>query len=80
MGQMRYMKEVLKHFNIEECKPVGTSFDVNSKLLKLLDEEFGNVQGELQGIPYNVGVEIFMYAIMGTNIDLTFVVSIMRNL
>ena len=49
------MEEVLKHFNIEECKPVGTSFDVNSKLLKLSDEEFENVQGEMKGISCNMG-------------------------
>lgn len=33
MGQM---EAVLKHFNIEECKPIGTPFDVTSKLVKIL--------------------------------------------
>jgi len=24
MSQSKYMEEVLKHFNMEECKPIGT--------------------------------------------------------
>ena len=47
---MSYVEEVLKHFNMEECKPVGTLFNVNSKLLKLLDEKFENVQREMEDI------------------------------
>ena len=32
MNQKSYIEEVLKRFNMEECKPVGTLFDVNLKL------------------------------------------------
>jgi hypothetical protein len=39
MNQKSYIKKILKHVNMEECKPVGTPFDVNSKLLKLSDED-----------------------------------------
>jgi hypothetical protein len=45
---------VLKRFNMEECKPIGTLLDVNSKLLKLTEEEFQGIQEEMQGIPYTV--------------------------
>jgi hypothetical protein len=31
---------VLKRFNMEECKPIGTPLDVNFKLLKLTEKEF----------------------------------------
>ena len=44
MNQSSYIEEVLKRFNMKECKPIEYLFDVNSKLLKLLDEEFMNVQ------------------------------------
>ena len=44
MNQRSYIEQVLKRFNMEKCKPVGTLFDANSKLLKLLDEKFENVQ------------------------------------
>ena len=43
MNHKSYIEEVIKRFNIEECKLVGSSLDANSKLLKLSDEEFENV-------------------------------------
>ena len=56
MNQMSSIEEVLKSFNMKEYKPVGTLFDANSKLLKILDEEFGNVQKKkMEGVPYNAG-------------------------
>jgi hypothetical protein len=44
MSKSKYMEEVLKRFNMEECKPIGTPLDVNSKLLKLTEEEFQGIQ------------------------------------
>ncbi len=48
MSQSKYIEEVLKRFNMEECKPIGTPLDVNSKLLKLMEEEFQGIQEEMQ--------------------------------
>ena len=50
-----YIEEVLKRFNMEECKLIGTPFDENLRLLKLSDEEFGNVRREMEGVPYKAG-------------------------
>ncbi len=47
MSQSKYTEEVLKRFNMEECKPIGTPLDVNSKLLKLTEEEFQGIQEEM---------------------------------
>ena len=33
MNEKSYIEEILKRFNKEKCIPVGTPFDVNSKLL-----------------------------------------------
>ena len=52
MSQTSYIEEVLRRFNMEDCKPVATPSDANFKLLKLLDEEFGNVKMEMEGVPY----------------------------
>ena len=38
-------------------------FDVNSKLLNLLYEEFLNVQREMKGVSYKGGVGSLMYTI-----------------
>jgi hypothetical protein len=51
ISQSKYIEEVLKRFNMEECKPIGTPLDVNSKLLKLTEKEFQGIQEEMQGIP-----------------------------
>ncbi len=75
MSQRNYIEEVLKRFNMEDCKPVGTPFDANSKLLKFSDEEFGNVQIEMEGVPYKAAVGSLMYAMVGTRPDLAFAVS-----
>jgi hypothetical protein len=75
MSQSKYIEEVLKRFNMEECKPIGTPLDVNSKLLKLTEEEFQGIQEEMQGIPYKAAVGSLMYAMVGTRPDLAFPVS-----
>ncbi len=62
VSNRKYIEEVLKRFNMEECKPIGTPLDLNSKLLKLMEEEFQGIQEEMQGIPYKVAVGSLMYA------------------
>jgi hypothetical protein len=75
MSQTSYIKEVLRRFNMEDCKPVATPSDANFKLLKLSDEKFGNVQMEMEGVPYKAAVGSLMYAMVATRPDLTFTVS-----
>lgn len=75
MSQRKYLEEVLKHFNIEDCKPIGTPLDVNSKLLKLLDKEYAHIQAKMEGIPCKAAVGSLIYAIIGTLADLAFLVS-----
>jgi hypothetical protein len=80
MSQSKYIEEVLKRFNMEECKPIGTPLDVNSKLLKLTEEEFQGIQEEMQGIPYKAVVGSLMYAMVGKQSDLAFPVSMVSQL
>ena len=77
MNQKSYIEEILKRFNMDECKPVGNPFDVNSKLFKLSDEEFMNVQREIEGVPYKAGVGSVMYAMVATRVNIAFAVSMM---
>ena len=72
MNQMSYIDEVFKRFNMQECKPIGTLFNANFKLFKKLDEEFGNVQREMEGVPYKAGVGSLMYAMLATRADIAF--------
>lgn len=49
---MRYIKKVLNCFNMEKCTSIVTPSNVNSRLLRLLKQELGNVQGEMEGNSY----------------------------
>ena len=60
---------------MEECKPVGTRFDVNPKLLKLSNEEFINVQREMESVSYKAKVGSLMYAMVATRANIAFTVS-----
>jgi hypothetical protein len=50
---------------------------VNSKLLKFSDDEFGNVQKKMEGVPYMVGVGSLMYAMLAMRFDIAFAMSIL---
>jgi hypothetical protein len=43
MNKRSYIEEVLKRFDMEDCKPVKILFDVNSKMLKHPDEKYASV-------------------------------------
>ena len=75
MNQRSYSKKVLKRFNMKDCKPVGNPFDANSKLLNLVNEEFRNLQREIESVPYKAGVGSLIYAMVDMRADLAFAVS-----
>ena len=76
MNQHKYLEEVLKRFNMEECKAIGTPLDTHEKLPKLTNEEFEEVRAEMQGVPYKSAVGCLMYAMVATRPDLAFPVSV----
>lgn len=47
INQSKYIEEVLKQFNMEEFKLIGTPLYMNSKLLKLMEEEFKEIEREI---------------------------------
>ena len=75
MNQKSYIKDILRCFNMEKCKPVGTPFDVNSKLLRLSDEGFMNVQRKMEVVLYKAGIGSLMYAMVSKRADIAFAVS-----
>lgn len=75
MSQKRHIEEILKRFNMEKCKLVEIPFNVKSILLRLWDEEFGNVQSKIEDILYNMVIESLMYTIVSMRINLAFAVS-----
>ena len=66
---------VLKYFNMKECKPVGTPFNANLKLLKMSNEEFGNVERKNGRCFIQDRVGSLMHVMVGMKVDLAFAVS-----
>lgn len=64
---------MLKNINMKECQLVGSPFDVNSSLLKYLDEELQNVHDKQIACKVNIGS--YMYAMMDIRVDLTLAVN-----
>ena len=60
---------------MKKYKLVGILLDVNSKLLKLSDEEFMNVQREIVGVPYKARVGSLLYTMVATRADIAFAMS-----
>ncbi len=48
MGQTTYTQSVLKKFEMENSKPVATPVDINTKLVKPLDDDEGIDQTRFQ--------------------------------
>ena len=68
---------VLTHLylTMDGCKPIGIPLDVNVKLLKLLEDEFKVIQGEIGGVPYKARFRSLMYVMVHTRVGLAYLVS-----
>jgi hypothetical protein len=65
INQIKYLKEILKRFRMEECKPIGVPFDPKMKL-----QRNANGNGESKGFPYQQAVGSLMDAMLCTRPDL----------
>jgi hypothetical protein len=72
INQIKYLKEILKRFLMEDCKPIGISLDPKVKLQR-------NASGndESKGFPYQQVVESLMYAMLCTQTDLAYPISVL---
>jgi hypothetical protein len=56
-----YLKEILKHFRMEECNPIGVAFNPKVKL-----QRNGNGNDESKEFPYQQAVGSLVYAMLCT--------------
>jgi hypothetical protein len=72
INQIKYLKEILKRFRMEDCKPIGFTLDPKVKLQR-------NVNGndESKGFPYQQAVGSLMYAMLCTRPDLAYLISVL---
>ncbi len=61
INQIKYLKEILKCFRMEECKPIGVPLDPKVKL-----QRNANGNDESKGFPYQQTVGSLMYAMLCT--------------
>jgi hypothetical protein len=72
INQIKYLKEILKRFRMEECKPIGVPLDPKVKL-----QRNANGNDESKGFPYQQVVGSLMYAMLCTRPDLAYPISVL---
>lgn len=79
LDQERYLTDILKRFNMEDCKSVNTPVDVNQKL----SAEFSPTKDEerklMQDVPYQEAIGSLLYAAQISRPDIAFAVGPYRN-
>jgi hypothetical protein len=72
INQIKYLKEILKRFRMEECKLIRVTFNPKVKLQR-------NVNGndESKGFPYQQAVGFLMYAMLCRRPDLAYPISML---
>jgi hypothetical protein len=72
INQIKYLKEILKRFQMQECKPIGVPFDPKVKLQKNTD---GN--DESKGFPYQQAVGSLMNTMLCTQPNLAYPINVL---
>jgi hypothetical protein len=70
INQIRYLKEILKRFRMEDCKAIGVSLDPKTKLKKNVNKD-----DEMVKVPYQQAMRSLMYAMLCTWSDLAYPIS-----
>ncbi len=76
LGQSKYIGEILKSFNMENCKLVATPLEASSKLCKPLTTRTPEEIDAMKGVPYRELVGSLVYVMVATRPDLSNAVSI----
>ncbi len=76
LGQPKYIAEILKSFNMENCKLVVTPLETSSKLCKPLATRTPEDIDAMKRVPYRELVDSLMYVMVATKPDLSNAVSI----
>jgi hypothetical protein len=72
INQVKCFKEILKHFRMEDCKPIGVPLDPKVKL-----QRNANGNDESKGFPYQQVIKSLMYAMLCTQHDLAYPIMVL---
>ncbi len=71
INQIGYLKEILKHFRMEDCKAIGMPLDPKTKLKKNVNKD-----DEMVKVPYQQAMGSLMYAMLCTRPDLAYPINV----
>ena len=74
ISQAKYIEDVLRKFNMHDCKAIGTPLDANTRLSKSMSPKSHEEADEMKGVPYQSAVGSLMYAMLGTRPDIGYAV------
>lgn len=75
IDQEKYITGILAKFNMAECNPVSTPFDINTKLNKGMSPKNQKEMEEMENVPYQEAVGSLLYAAQSTRPDIAFAVN-----
>jgi hypothetical protein len=70
LSQKHYSLQILKRFNMQDCKAVGTPMEPGQKLIKSQEPQTREELLEMAVIPYRNAVGSLIYVMLGTRPDL----------
>ena len=74
LSQNRYLRQVLRNFNMDECKPVVSPVNTQLKLRSLTHEELTKEELHMSSITYASAIGSIMYAMIGSRPDLAYAI------
>lgn len=77
ISQVRYIEEILKYFNMSDCKLIEMPMDLGTRLLKETALKPHKEIENMKEIPYQSAVGSLMYIMLGTRPDITYAVRAM---
>jgi hypothetical protein len=70
LSQERYAEEVLKRFNMENCKPLPTPMSPGTKFTKEMSPRCDEEEEQMRDVPYRSAIGSLMYLMVCTRPDL----------
>lgn len=70
LSQRNYLRNVLRRFNMQDCKPISTPLPINYKLSSGMNPSNEAEKMEMSRVPYALAVGSLMYAMICTRPDI----------
>lgn len=70
LSQRNYLRNVLRHFNMQDCKPISTPLPINYKISSSMNPSNEAERMEMYRVPYASAAGSLMYAMICTRPDI----------